>query len=154
MLSAWPEARVNIDPKRDSAVAPLIALLRRMDVLDRVCIGSFSDRRIAAFRSAFGKAVCTSMGPREAARFWLAKRRVPVGAFGADCAQLPLEQYGAKLVDPAAVAAANRIGLQVHVWTIDDEAEMERLVEMGVHGIMTDRPALLRDVLKRRGRWS
>lgn len=153
LLAAWPSVRVNIDAKHDEAVEPLIALLRRMDVLDRVCIGSFSDRRLTRMRAAFGKAVCTSMGPAEAARFWLAKRRVPMPAFQAQCAQLPIKKGPATLVDAKAVAAARRLGLQLHVWTIDEEAEMKRLVDLGVDGIMTDRPSLLRSVLKERNRW-
>jgi len=154
LLTAWPALKVNIDAKHDGAVAPLIAMLARLKLLDRVCIGSFSDARLARVRAAFGREVCTSMGPREAARFWLAKRRVPVGRFLADCAQLPVRQGPARLVDAAAVAAANRHGIQLHVWTIDDETEMQRLVDIGVHGIMTDRPSLLRRVLIERSRWA
>lgn len=148
LLSAWPDLKVNIDPKHDGAVAPLIDLLRRMDVLDRVCIGSFSDARIARMRAAFGEAVCTSMGPREVGRFWLAKRRIPVGRFRANCIQIPVKQGPITLVDAASVRTAHRLGLKMHVWTIDDEAEMRRLVQLGVDGIMTDRPSLLRSVLK------
>lgn len=148
LLTAWPDLRVNIDPKHDGAVGPLIDLLRRLNVLDRVCIGSFSDARIARVRAAFGADACTSMGPREVARFWLAKRRIPVGRFGANCIQIPVKQGPVRLVDAAAVRAAHRLGLKLHVWTIDDEAEMRRLVALGVDGIMTDRPSILRSVLK------
>ena len=148
LLTAWPSLKVNIDPKHDGAVEPLIALLKRLDALDRVCVGSFSDARIARVRAAFGADVCTSMGPKEVVRFWLAKRRVPVGRFVANCVQIPVRQGRFRLVDEAAVRAAQRHGLQVHVWTIDDEDEMRRLIGLGVHGIMTDRPALLRTVLK------
>lgn len=147
LLAAWPELRINIDPKHDGAVAPLIDMLRRTDALDRVCIGSFSDARIARMRAAFGEAVCTSMGPREVARFWLTKRRIPAGRFGANCIQIPVKQGPFRLVDAASVAAAHRRGLKMHVWTIDDEAEMRRLVSIGVDGIMTDKPSLLRSVL-------
>lgn len=147
LLTTWPELRINIDPKHDGAVAPLIALLRRMNVLDRVCIGSFSDARINEVRTAFGEAVCTSMGPREVARFWLTKRRIPAGRFAANCIQIPVRQGPFRLVDAASVAAAHRRGLKLHVWTIDDEAEMRRLAALGVDGIMTDRPSLLRSVL-------
>jgi len=153
LLEAFPQMRINIDPKRDNSVEPLIALLAKMDVLDRVCIGSFSDARLKRVRAAFGPRVCTSMGPMEAARFWLAKRRIPTGRFGANCAQLPVRQGPARLVDASAVRAADRLGLQVHVWTIDDPAEMNAMLDAGVHGIMTDRPAVLRDVLKARGKW-
>ncbi|BCW89100.1 Glycerophosphodiester phosphodiesterase [Alphaproteobacteria bacterium SO-S41] len=148
LLTTWPALKINIDPKHDGAVEPLIALLKRLKALDRVCIGSFSDKRIARVRDAFGPAVCTSMGPKEVARFWLAKRRIPVGRFGANCAQIPVKQSGVTLVDAAAVRAAKRLGLQIHVWTIDDEGEMRRLIALGVDGIMTDRPSLLRGVLK------
>ena len=87
------------------------------------------------------------MGPKEVVRFWLAKRRIPTGRIGANCVQIPVRQGRFRLVDEAAVRAARRHGLQIHVWTIDDEAEMRRLVALGVDGIMTDRPALLRTVL-------
>ncbi len=148
LLTAWPDLKINIDPKHDGAVAPLIDLLRRMNALDRICIGSFSDARIARVRAAFGAAVCTSMGPREVGRFWLAKRRIPTGRFRANCIQIPVKQGPFTLVDAASVRTAHRLGLKMHVWTIDDEAEMRRLVALGVDGIMTDRPSLLRSVLK------
>jgi glycerophosphoryl diester phosphodiesterase len=61
---------------------------------------------------------------------------------------------GITIVTRRVVEAAERHGLQVHVWTIDDEAEMERLIDIGVHGLMTDRPALLKQVLVRRHLWS
>ena len=150
LLTAWPEVRVNIDAKHDGAVAPLLALLKRMDVLDRVCIGSFSDSRLAQVRAVFGSEACTSMGPKEAARFWLARRRLPVGRFAANCAQLPVKQGIATLVDSAAVAAANRLGLQLHVWTIDDPAEMAAMLDLGVDAIMTDVPPLAARLLRER----
>ena len=153
VLDAFPETRINIDPKVDSAVEPLIKLIRDMDVLDRVCIGSFSSERIDAFRDAFGAKVCTSMGPGETARLRGHAYNLPLKPLLANCAQIPVKQYGLTLVDPRMVRAANRLGLQIHVWTIDEEDEMERLIDLGVHGLMTDKPSLLREVLKRRGLW-
>lgn len=153
VLEAWPDVRINIDPKVDSAVEPLITLIRDMNVLDRVCIGSFSSARIKAFRDAFGDRVCTSMGPGETARLRAAAYGLPVGTFQANCAQIPIRQHGLTLVDPRMIRAANRLGLQVHVWTIDERAEMERLIDLGVHGLMTDRPSLLKQVLQERGIW-
>jgi glycerophosphoryl diester phosphodiesterase len=154
VLTAWPDIRVNIDPKADNAVAPLIRVLKDLKAQDRVCAGAFSDARIARIRAAFDGKICTSLGPRGVLRFRAASFGLPLGGFAAGALQVPVRAAGMALVDAKLVRAANTRGLQVHVWTIDDEGEMERLMSLGVHGIMTDRPALLRDVLKKRGLWA
>jgi glycerophosphoryl diester phosphodiesterase len=61
---------------------------------------------------------------------------------------------GVRLVDRRFLAAAHTRGMQVHVWTIDDAEEMCRLLELGVDGIMTDHPAVLKEILVERGVWS
>ena len=68
-------------------------------------------------------------------------------------AQVPVKQGFVPVVTARTVAVADRHGVQVHVWTIDDPAEMDRLLDLGVHGLMTDRPQVLKDVLQRRGQW-
>ena len=153
LLDAWPQVRVNIDPKSDAVVAPLVDVLRRHDSFDRVCVGSFSDARIARVRAFSGDRVCTSMGPRATAVAWAACRTGRVPRQGADCLQIPPSMRGIRLVTPALLRAAHRSALRVHVWTIDDQAEMERLLDIGVDGIMTDRLAVLREVMQRRGAW-
>jgi len=153
VLGAWPDLRVNIDPKHDGAVAPLIDVIRRTGALDRVCVGSFSGARLRRLRHAFGPSLCTSMGPREVACLRISSWGLPCGSFAGACAQIPPNYHGVALVDVRLVSAAGARGLQVHVWTIDDEAEMERLIALGVHGIMTDRPRLLKAVLERHGLW-
>jgi glycerophosphoryl diester phosphodiesterase len=153
LLDAWPGVRVNIDPKSDAVVAPLVEVLRRHGAFERVCVGSFSDARIARVRVLSGERICTSMGPRATAVAWAACRSGRIPRQGADCLQIPVSTRGVRLATPALVRAAHRCGLAVHIWTIDDAAEMERLLDMGVDGIMTDRLAVLRDVLQRRGIW-
>ena len=64
-----------------------------------------------------------------------------------------MRQWSAPVVDSRFVTAAHRLGLQVHVWTIDDRAAMVRLLELGVDGIMTDRPSMLKEVLQQRQAW-
>jgi glycerophosphoryl diester phosphodiesterase len=150
LLDAWPQVRVNIDPKSDAVVQPLVEVLRRHDAFDRVCVGSFSDARIARVRALSGDRVCTSMGPRATAAAWACCRTGWMPRQGADCLQIPPRTRGIALVTPALLRAAHRSGLKVHVWTIDDEPEMERLLDMGVDGIMSDRIATLRDVMLRR----
>lgn len=152
LLSAWPDLRVNIDPKHDSAVEPLAVVLRRADAVERVCVGSFSDRRIARLRELLGDGLCTSMGPRAVAHLRAAGYGWPHRP-AHDCVQVPTHQGPLTLVDQRFVATAHRLGVDVHVWTIDEPAEMERLLDLGVDGIMTDQPAVLRDVLERRGQW-
>ena len=155
LLGAWPDVRVNIDPKHDAAVEPLAAVLQRTGAIDRVCIGAFSDRRLARIRALVGPGLCTSLGPRQVAVL----SAVAAGGGGrggrlvAPCAQVPARAGRVPVVTGRFVEAAHHRGLQVHVWTIDDPAEMERLLDLGVDGLMTDRPQVLKEVLERRGEW-
>src|SRR3954470_13474066 len=64
LLGAWPDVRFNLDIKAAGVLAPLVRTVRRLKVADRICLGSFSDARIAAARRLFGPSVCTSLGPR------------------------------------------------------------------------------------------
>ena len=153
LLTAWPDVRINIDPKHDAAVEPLIDLVERTGTVDRVCVGAFSDRRLARVRDRLGPAVCTSMGPRQVARFLAASRGLPAGAFSAACLQVPVRRGPVPLVTERVVAAAHDRGLQVHVWTVDDPDEMRDLLDLGVDGIMTDRADVLKAVLQERDEW-
>jgi glycerophosphoryl diester phosphodiesterase len=154
LFARFPEARINIDPKHDAAVAPLIALIKRMAAEDRVCIGSFSGKRIRQVQDAFDGRVCTSLGPAGVLKLKSASAGLPARRWPEGCAQVPVKGSGVTIVTRRFVKAAERHGLQVHVWTIDDEAEMRRLIELGVHGLMTDRPAVLKRVLQEKGLWS
>ncbi len=153
LLGTWPEACVNIDPKHDASVTPLVEVLDRTQAHDRVCVAAFSDRRLARVRQLTAGRVCTGTGPREVARLRAAAYRVPCGRIAAACAQVPLRWQRMPVVDRRFLDAAHRRSLPVHVWTVDEPAEMERLLDLGVDGIMTDRPAVLKDVLQRRGLW-
>jgi glycerophosphoryl diester phosphodiesterase len=154
LLGQFPEARINIDTKADASVDAVAEVIRRTDALDRVCIGSFSDARLHRIRELLGPELCTSMGPKDTARLRGGSFELPgARAFDAMCAQVPHRMKGVTIVDERFVAKAHALGLQVHVWTIDDAAEMHELLDLGVDGIMTDLPALLRDVLVSRGAW-
>lgn len=175
LLEKFPDSRFNVDPKDDAVVGPLAGLLRRFDAVERVCIGAFSDDRLAALRREFGSSLCTSAGPREIARFVAAAKIPGVGRLagprrrrdgrgdgrdsrGTDgatfqCLQMPVRHKGVELVTHRIVEAAHARGLQLHVWTVDDPHEMNRLLDLGVDGIMTDRPSVLKGVLEARHQW-
>lgn len=155
VLSTWPSLRVNIDCKTAQAEDALIGTLTRLDCLDRVCVGSFSDKRLDRFRSVFGDALCTSMGPRGVTSLVIAARTSPSLArtHGARAAQVPVRQGPIPVVTRSFVNTAHSLALQVHVWTIDDPAEIGRLLDLGVDGIMSDDTRALRDVFSARGLW-
>jgi len=150
LLGTWPEVRVNIDCKSDDAVAALVSALRRTNSLDRVCVGAFSDARIRKLRSILGPALCAALGPFGVARL----RYGRMGKTSARTAQVPVRQGPLLVVNERFIDRAHRLGLGVHVWTIDDPVEIARLLDLGVDGIMTDRPTVLRDVLQARSQWA
>jgi glycerophosphoryl diester phosphodiesterase len=153
LLGTFPDLRVNVDPKHDAAVGPLVEVIEKHDAVDRVCIGSFSDKRVAALQKALGPRLCTALGPGSVRRLVIASRGIPAGRFRQPCAQVPPASGSVTIVNPRFLGAAHKRGIAVHVWTIDDAIEMERLLDLGVDGIMTDRPAVLRAVLEGRGQW-
>jgi glycerophosphoryl diester phosphodiesterase len=153
VLAEFPETKFNLDPKHDSVVEPLARQLLHMDAVPRVCVGSFSGERLRRIRELLGPTLCTSMGPAEVLRLRLASFGLPVGDFASACAQVPTHHRGIPTADRRFIDAAHQRGLQVHVWTIDDEVEMERLLELGVDALMTDEPERLRTVLRKLGRW-
>ena len=153
LLTAWPDLRVNIDLKHEGAVAPLVEVIERTKTHDRVCAASFSSKRLDRFRRLTAGKVCTAIGPRDIARLRGAGFGLPARTFGGGCAQVPVRQGPVLILDRRFVDVAHRIGLPVHVWTIDDAREMERLLDLGVDGIMTDRPSVLKEVLVARGEW-
>ena len=150
LFDEFPDARFNIDCKADSGVGPLVRLLRRRpELLERVLIGGFSDTRLRRIRASVGAGLCTSFGPQQVAALAFGGR-VP---WGGEAAQVPPTRGRMRLVNRRFVRRAHALGLHVHVWTIDEPAEMHALFDLGVDGIITDRPAVLRDVMRERGVW-
>jgi len=149
LLLTFPDVKLNIDPKHDAVVEPLARLLHELDALDRVGVGSFSDRRLAHLRARCGPRLVTSVGPAQLLRL----RYLPWGRASADCVQVPERWRRLRFVDEGFVARCHRRGLQVHVWTVDEADAMHRLLDLGVDGLITDRPTVLKQVLVERGAW-
>jgi len=151
VLTRWAGIHLNIDPKADDTVAPLLALLDRLAVWNRVCLGAFSDARLRRIRSHTGGRACTSMGPAAVAAARTAALTGRMPRLGARCLQVPIRWGRIRIVTPGFVRAAHRAGLHVHVWTVDDLETMHHLLDLGVDGIMTDRPRVLAEVFADRG---
>lgn len=156
LLEEFPDARFNIDLKAAAAVRPLAELLTRTGSLDRVCIGSFSLRRLDAFRRATGGRVATSAAPQEVGLFLTlpSGRAARLATRGRVAAlQVPHRRGPVPVVTRELVRRAHAAGAHVHVWTVDEPDEMDELLDLGVDGLITDRTDVLKDVLVRRGQW-
>lgn len=159
VLDAWSDVRLNIDIKDAAAVAPLARAIERIRAHDRVCVASFSDRRRRAVLRRLSAPVATSGGRWTVARFRLAASPVRWSALVAralrnvDCLQVPERAGPLPIVTAGTVAAARAVGKQVHVWTVNDESRMHRMLDLGVHGLVSDRADVLRDVLRSRQLW-
>ena len=153
MLGA--ETRLNIDPKSDASVGPLIRFLElRPEIQERVCLGSFETARLKLLRQALPRVV-TSMGRSEIRTLVLSARsriKWPRRS-AAIAAQVPEVARDVRIVTQQFVDYSHDIGLDVHVWTVNSEQDMHRLYDMGVDALITDRPTTLREVLEARVQW-
>ncbi len=155
LLERFPEARWNVDVKAEPALVPLLELIRRTDAWDRVCVGSFSEGRVARAQRLGGPRLATSYGIGGVLGLRLRSWGLPAPVRGsAVCVQVPEAQYGVPVVDRRFLRAAHVRGLQVHVWTVNDPRRMAALLDLGVDGIMTDHIGTLRDVLRDRRQWA
>ena len=145
-LKTFPDALFQIDLKTDEVAIPAMKIIETLEAFDRVCIASFSSKRLARINEMYPH-VCLSMGPKEILKLLLAsyglyKKKVP-----GNCLQVPIYQYGIKLVTKRFIQYVQNIGLKIHVWTINDKNQMQQLINLGVDGIITDRPKALKDLL-------
>jgi glycerophosphoryl diester phosphodiesterase len=156
VLEAWPDVRFNIDCKTDASVAATVDVIDRAAAHDRVLLASFSSARLARIRARTGPRVATSVGMREVAALYagsLAGRPVRVAA-GVVAVQIPPAYGRLTLASRRFVTYLHRLGLHVHLWTIDDPDQIGHFLDLGVDGIMTDHIEVLRDVYHARGIWN
>ncbi len=152
---AFPGVVLNLDLKRTGpAVEPyeelLAAELRRLERTDSVIVGSFHDEAIQRFRD-LAPEVATSAATHESAAFFFSHEGDQPVVPPADALQVPATFGDVAVVTESFVAAAHRAGLAVHVWTVNDVDEMARLVDLGVDGLVSDRPTVLAAYLEGRG---
>jgi len=156
LLEEFPGARFNIDLKSEAAVAPLADLIAAVGAGGRVCVSSFDTRRIRRFRAVTGGSVTTGAAREEIAALLAVGSRLGRTLrrrAGYSVLQLPDVRGRFTVVRPALVRRVHAAGAHLHVWTVDDPARMDRLVDLGVDGIFTDRTDVLKDVFTARGIW-
>jgi glycerophosphoryl diester phosphodiesterase len=155
VLASFPAVVLNLDIKQTApevvAYEALVAeVLERHGRRDDVIVASFSDAALGAFRE-LSPSTATSAATLETVAFVRALHSgeptpsLPVVAF-----QVPEAFAGVTVVDERFVEAAHAAGIAVHVWTLNDEASIRRVVAMGVDGVMSDRPSLVSALLGER----
>ncbi len=153
-LAAFPETRFNIDLKTAGAVVPAVAAVRDARAENRVLLASFSERRRRAALRLLPEVATSASGPRFAAALLAASARFGPGVRGAlrglHAVQIPATALGLDTVAPARLRAYQRAGVEVHVWTVNEEPEMRRLLDLGVDGLVTDRADLAMEVVRSR----
>ena len=142
-LENFPEALFQIDVKTDEVAMPAMKIIHECSALNRVCIASFNSDRLKQVNEAYPE-VCLSMGPKEVAKLLLASFGLYRKKIPGNCLQIPIYQYGIKLVTQRFVDYVQSIDLKIHVWTINDVPTMQKLIDMKVDGIITDKPSELK----------
>lgn len=164
LLRRWDDVRLNVDLKSPDSVAEMVRLVAAHDAWDRVLFASFADSRRRRVRSQLrraghaGRKPAFSAGQAAIAAFVLLSplglgRALRRWAMDVDCLQVPVSHRGIPVVTAGFLRRAHAAGLAVHVWVVDDAAQMHRLLDLGVDGIMTDRAEVLAEVFAARGVW-
>lgn len=156
VFERYPTVRVNIDLKESTPERErrLWTLIQELGAEERVLVASGDlHAPIVRFRAISAGRVATSATEREIRFFlfatWAGAARVLRPPY--DALQVPETWRGVRVVSPRVIAAAHRLGLDLHVWTVDTRADMDRLLAWGVDGLMSDRPDLLAEALGRVG---
>lgn len=160
VLDDFPEITLNVDIKGDDGVLPAINLLKSGAYDDRILLASFSEKRLRALRAALPN-IATSLGTSAIAKLVMAGhagsslrrqllKGVPGPAQGAVCAQVPMFFKNLPVLSDDFVEVATTHGLDVHVWTINELMDMDRVLSFGARGIITDRPSLAMELVTTR----
>lgn len=147
-----PDVKLNVEMKQSKVGLPraLWRFIEEHAVHDRILVAAAETGLGREFRALSGGRVATSASALEVIEFWAAAR-IGLGAVvpvAYDALQVPPRYHGLEVVTERFVRVAHSRGLHVHVWTIDEPAEMRRLLALGVDGLMSDRPDRLLEVVR------
>ena len=147
-LITFPEAFFNIDVKTNDAVKGTADIILEHSNPDNICIASFSSQRLKELRHLLGKNFISSSSQSEVIHLLLSSLGLSFKKSIGNCVQVPPSQWGIPIVTPRFIKHMHALDKKVHVWTIDDKEEMQRLYDLGVDGIMTDKPSVLKEFLE------
>ncbi len=152
VFAAFPGMPMNIEIKQaePSMVATFCQLIRDYDRADQVLVASFHEETIAEFREECPE-VATSTGKSEVVMLFVTSKVFVEAAYSppANAAQVPEYEGSLHVITPRFIDAAHHRGLEVHAWTINDEEDLQRMIDLGVDGIITDYPDRLLALLGR-----
>lgn len=152
VLTAFPQFWINVDVKQSQPgiVTPFVAMIRRFGMAERMMVGSFDAATVRQFRCQCPEAATVASEPEVRRLFILGK--LGLSRFyrsGAKAMQLPEWNGRVRIITPRFVRDAHGVGTAVHVWTVNETAAMQRLIEWGVDGLITDYPDRLLRLLGR-----
>ena len=147
-LNKFPDLSFQIDFKTDEVVEPALNVIQKNNSSDRVCIASFSSKRLERVRSVSPN-LCISMGPNEVFKTLLSRYKLTNSPLKGDCLQVPMKYYGVKIVTKKFVEYLKSKNIKIMVWTINDVETFKYLIQLEVDGIITDRPKLLFETLEK-----
>lgn len=155
LLEAHAEAFWNIEVKNDEAVDPVVTMIRERNLDQRVCLNTFWDWRMYRVRRAAQELEPAYSTPIVSTLWLKATSYLPWLPYrtSADATQAPTRDRGIPVLDERFVKRAHQVDLKVLVWTINESQEMRRLLDIGVDGILSDKPTVLKAVLEERGQW-
>lgn len=155
LLTTFDSAKFVLDLKDPRGMPTLIALLQRHDAVDRVCLAGARDRWLASARELAGPALATTLGWEATTKLVLAARsnRIPLNLPDAEFVHLPRRLGRSRVLTRRVVAVAQHIGLKVMAWNVEDATSMHEMLDIGVDGLITDRPDISRAVLIERDSW-
>ena len=152
VLERFPEARLNTEMKgfTPELATKLCRLLEQREARDRVLVASFGHEAMSAFRRAC-PTVATSATFREGFSFYQLNRMYLASLYRSPAValQIPEAFRDRQVLDPELLELADAVNIRVQVWTVNEEADMKRLLGMGVQGLLTDYPDRLLRVMGR-----
>ena len=147
VLNLFPDLYFQIDLKTNLVAKPALKVIKENNAMHRVCIASFNSKRLKQVDSDYPE-ICLSMGPTEVIKLLLSSFGLYKKEISGDCLQVPMYWYGIKVVTKRFINFIHSKNLKIMVWTINDTKTFEKLIDLNVDGIITDKPKSLFKLLK------